>query len=273
MLEYLKEAFWVRSRIPGLGNIPWNVVILVGFLLMGIGHPGFWLIGAALEAAFLTLLATNSRFRNLIEARKRLRFREGRETKRKELIARLDWTSQRRMEAVRKRCRKILAICTENRMEVPLVENSRQALQRLDWLYLKFLLARRTLLSHGEAGACAHLLNAESILAGDLEQRHLTETLRQSKTEALQVTRQRLAHIERREETLAEIDRGLTNIETQLDQALSQMPANDIPELLSGNFDRANALLDEAFYGDCSAEVAAIDATFDGLSGRTHQNQ
>jgi len=273
MLDYLKAAFWVRSRVPGLGNIPWNVLILVGFVILGIGHPGFWLLGAGLEAAFLTLLSTNSRFQNLVDARSKLRLESNQEEKRKELVERLDRASQQRMSMLRKRCRKVLQIYAENQTEDFIVEGNSQALQRLEWLYLKLLTARHMLLTHSEPGEEARLRETARALASDLEKSDLSETLRQSKAATLKITRQRLAHLDRREETLAEIDSDLTRIEAQIDLALDQATMSGKPEVLSGNVDLASTLLDDALYGDSSAEVASLDASFDYTSPASKQTQ
>jgi hypothetical protein len=42
-LDYLKAAFYWKVRLGGLGYLPMNILILIGFGILGIGNPGFWL--------------------------------------------------------------------------------------------------------------------------------------------------------------------------------------------------------------------------------------
>lgn len=263
MLDYLKEAFWIRSRVPGLGSIPWNVLGVVGFGILGFGNPGFWLLGAGLEAAYLVTLGTNGRFQNLVDARKRLVLEKDREAEKQAFIERLDRPSQQQLSQMTRRIRKVLQIYAENQTDDFIVEGNAQALQRLEWLYLKLLLARHLLQAHNAPDEEAQLTERAQQLTRELEEKTMSETLRQSKQATLEITRKRLAHLGRREETLAEIESDLTRIESQIDLALDQATMSGKPELLSGNIDLASSLLDDAFYGDSSAEVARLDASFE----------
>ena len=52
---FVKAAFGLRSHVPLLGSLPLNKLALVGFGILGLGHPGFWLLGLAFEAAYVDL--------------------------------------------------------------------------------------------------------------------------------------------------------------------------------------------------------------------------
>jgi hypothetical protein len=69
MFRYLSAAFTARPRVPGLGAIPVNLLALAGFGIVGLANPAFWFLGLGLEAAYLFGLASNSRFREIVDAR------------------------------------------------------------------------------------------------------------------------------------------------------------------------------------------------------------
>jgi hypothetical protein len=74
--RYLKAAFFVRVGVPALGRVPINALAAGGFLILGFGHPGFWLLGLAAEAAIVPSLAFNKRFQKIV-GRKTKRFLRG----------------------------------------------------------------------------------------------------------------------------------------------------------------------------------------------------
>ena len=71
MWRYLKAAFLVGVNVPALGRVPLNAVAAAGFLILGFGHPGFWFLGLAAEAAIVPALAFNKRFQNFVDAKDR----------------------------------------------------------------------------------------------------------------------------------------------------------------------------------------------------------
>ena len=62
--SYLAAAF--NARPFGMFVAP-NWVGLVAFGLAGLTNPGFWLIGAGVELAYLFGLATNRRFQQVVD--------------------------------------------------------------------------------------------------------------------------------------------------------------------------------------------------------------
>ena len=65
MWRYLKAAFLVGVEVPALGRLPVNALAAAGFFILGFGHPGFWFLGLAAEAAIVPTLAFNKRFQNV----------------------------------------------------------------------------------------------------------------------------------------------------------------------------------------------------------------
>ena len=64
--KYLKAAFIAR---PFGMPIPPNWLGLAAAVMLGaLLHPGFWLIGAGLELAYLKLLTSSRRFRDVVDS-------------------------------------------------------------------------------------------------------------------------------------------------------------------------------------------------------------
>src|SRR5262245_1084088 len=96
-IEYLKAAFWAGPSVRGLGRLPLNALALLGLGILGFGHPGFWLIGAGLEAAYLATLTTHPRFQRLVDIQRRHRATEAAEEGREQLARTLDPQSRQRL--------------------------------------------------------------------------------------------------------------------------------------------------------------------------------
>lgn len=45
MFRYLKEAFWARPDIGGLGRIPWNAIAVARAIILGFGEHSVWIGG------------------------------------------------------------------------------------------------------------------------------------------------------------------------------------------------------------------------------------
>src|SRR5262249_4165537 len=68
MWRCLNAAFFSRLPVPGLGEVPVNLLGLTAFGVLGLINSGFWFLGTGVEATFLWLLASNPRFQRSINA-------------------------------------------------------------------------------------------------------------------------------------------------------------------------------------------------------------
>ena len=59
MLRYLREAFFLRWPLGALGDIPVNAVAVATVAVVGFFHPGFWFLGAGIEAAYICAAKDN----------------------------------------------------------------------------------------------------------------------------------------------------------------------------------------------------------------------
>jgi hypothetical protein len=261
-MRYLSEAFWAKMEVPYLGAIPFNLVGLAAFALLGFGEPAFWPLGAGLEAAYLLVLSTNPRFRNVIDARGKVAVEQGAEAQRAALLSRLNPAQNRRLEALEAKCQHILQIYQDQQVNEFTVSSNTDALKRLRWIFLKLLVAQHYLndrsaeTSPQEIEAKIHQLENDLRLAG------ITRTLRDSKEGTLRILQRRLHNVNRRAESNAEIESDLSRVEAQVDLALESATMQGQAEVISANVELTSHLFDSSSFGDLSATVDAMDQTF-----------
>src|SRR5580693_178963 len=131
MREYLKAAFRFGIDLPGIGRLPVNPMAMAGFLILGFANPAFWLLGAGLEAGFLTLLATNPRFQRRVDAERRSQVKAAGEADRDQLVRKLDPRARQRQGALDGKCARVLQVLREAGADDFTLESSQDALSRL----------------------------------------------------------------------------------------------------------------------------------------------
>ncbi len=260
MFRYLKAAFWAAPEIAGLGRVPVNVLALSGFGILGFGHAGFWLLGLALEGSYLYALVASARFRHVVDAGQQQLGEGAVERERVALVAKLAPDARARLERLEAQCVRALQLESEAQTEALIIEGNRDALRKLEWFYLKVLVAQQNLrgLGNGEA----ELRRQIGTLQNEVQADRLSRSLRESKAATLRILEQRLGNLERREQTLAEIESDLTRIEAQVDLALDNAGMRGKSEAISANIDLVSQLLDDSIYGDSGESVAALDRTY-----------
>jgi hypothetical protein len=268
-MRYLREAFWAKMEVPHLGAIPFNVVGLVAFALLGVGEPAFWPLGAALEAVYLYLLSTNPRFQNIVDARGKSAVEQGAEAQRTTLLSRLSATQKHRLAEVQDKCRRILQVYQDQQVNEFTVESNTDALKRLEWIFLKLLVAQHYLNDGTSDTTPEELQSKIRRLEADLKLPGMTRTLRDSKEGTLRILQQRLANLNRRSESNAEIESDLSRVEAQVDLALENATMQGQAEVISANVELTSRLLDSSSFGDLSTTVEAMDQTFPAPPGQT----
>ena len=264
MLKYLKEAFWAGPQVPGIGRLPVNALATLGFAILGFGHEAFWLLGAGLETAYLAMVATHPRFQRLIDARERFQEAGSAEQGRRALAASLSPDARRRFDALEAKIAQSLQTGREAHLGEFEIETRRDALDRLSWIYLKLLVARRQLeasrLHASEADLKHRIADLERELASGGQD---PSPLRQSQTATLKILRQRLTNLERAEQTLKQIDSDLTRIEAQVDLAFESATLQEGGEAVAANLELASEVLDDGLYfGDLETAVASVDQAY-----------
>jgi hypothetical protein len=269
--RYLKAAFLVGADVPALGRVPVNLLTSAGFLILGFGHPGFWLLGLAAEAAILPALAFNKRFQNYVDATDRQLSSGDSQAKRSALIQTLPVDDRKRIEALDRRCAKVLDVYRNAQAEEFLIETNREALDNLKWVYTKLLIARFHLLTAGTDDTADSLHRKIVSLEKDLQDSRETPALRQSKAATLDILKRRLANIERRGESLEEVESDLTRVESQVDLILDNAAMQGKPQTISTDLQLASDLVGGGFFGEAESAVADLDRDYgqSRTSGKT----
>ena len=241
-LDYVSAAF--NARPMGMFVAP-NWVGLAAFGLLGLTNPGFWVLGAGLELGYLMTLATNKRFQQTVASRPVSASRAEWNTRIHKVLSQLDQADRRTYDALAERCRSIVELQLHGATEPPHgLEAQADSLGRLSWMFLRLLLARRTIRSVVRDGMDEEALEKRKAA---LERQHADpsagDELRRSIAGQLEILDQRLQQRTDAERKLAFIEAELARIEQQAELIREQAALSTDPELLSHRIDEIAATL------------------------------
>lgn len=262
MWRYLKAAFFVGVELPALGRVPLNALAAAGFLILGFGHPGFWLLGLASEAAIIPSLAFNKRFQKVVDAEDKELSSGDSAFKRTSLVKLLPSDYQSRLANLERRCNKVLEVYRNAQAEEYVIDTNRDALENLKWVYLKLLIARYHLLTAGTEDTPGSLEKRIKSLEAELQNGSETQALRQSRAATLDILKRRLANIQRREQSLEEVESDLTRVESQVDLILDNAAMQGKPQTISTDIELASDLVSGGIFGDAESAVADLDRDY-----------
>ena len=196
--DYITAAF--NARPFGMFVAP-NWIGLGAFGLLGMMEPGFWVLGAGLELGYLLALSTNERFQRLVAAVPLVEATADWNKRIQALLGRLDAGDRRIYDLLSQRCRSIIDLQLHGASaEVPGgLEAQADGLGRLSWMFLRLLVARRTIRQViGESGDVVDLRRRVSTIERQQDDASLTDELRRSLSGQLEILKQRLAPAHRR---------------------------------------------------------------------------
>ncbi|CAN5488803.1 hypothetical protein BH23ACI1_BH23ACI1_31440 [soil metagenome] len=241
-VDYVAAAF--NARPLGMPVAP-NWVGLAAFGLLGLTNPGFWVLGAGLELGYLLTLSTNARFQRTVSSRPLTEARAEWNARIKTLTGRLDFTDKSRYDALAERCRSIIDLQTHGGVERPHgIESQADSLGRLSWMFLRLLVARRTIQTVLEGSDEGEALEAR-VRSLDAQASDVSSPadLRRSLSGQVEILQQRIAQREEARRKLAYIDAELTRIEQQVELIREQAALSTDPEVLSRRIDEIAATL------------------------------
>jgi hypothetical protein len=262
MLRYLKAALFVRPHIPGLGRVPVNLLAMACMAILGFGHPAFWLLGLGLETAFLAMLSTNTRFQRLVDAQDQARGQIDAEATRHALVAQLNPAARAGLDRLEAKCERAISLSRLQGMDEYLINNNRDALKQLSWLYLKLLIGQQYLLSPESQSTESNLREEIAAIQQELSREKIAPSLRESRSEMLRILQRRLENLERRQHRLKEIDSDLRRIEAQVELAIENATIGSEPQGLALNITLASQLLDPDLLGQSGRMIADLDQTY-----------
>lgn len=259
MFRYLRAAFTARPRVPGLGEVPFNLLGLAGFGILGAANPAFWALGLGLEAAYLFGLASSRRFREVVDARGAPPPPPAREAAAgwERLVAELGGGERARLMELNAKLQRILSLYERFHADDLTSGQNRESLLALLGHYARLLLARENLAQHWTDDDEEGLRAEAAALEADLRDQGLTSELRASKTRTLEIVQARRENQKRRAQMAEEIGSELRRIEAQFDLAVENAAMSSTPQAISSDlaidlarFDAALAALPRAGAGE-----------------------
>ena len=241
--DYVTAAF--NARPFGMFVAP-NWIGIGAFGLLGVMNPGFWVLGAGLELGYLFLLATNPRFQRLVNARPMSAATAEWNQRIVALVARLDQSDRRTYDLLAQRCRSIIELQTHGGSATTPggLEAQADSLGRLSWMFLRLLVARRTI-RHvlGESGDGGDLRKRLASLERQHADPGVGDELRRSLGGQIDILNQRLQQRSEAERKLAFLDAEIERIQQQVELIREQAALSTDPELLSQRIDEIAATL------------------------------
>lgn len=239
--DYVKAAF--NARPIGM-FVPPNWIGLAAFALLGLANPGFWVLGAGLEIAYLTALSTNPRFQRTVAASRSSERQRDSQAQLDGLVARLTGEHRQRYRALQERCRTIVDAQHHGAAIVPGLEAQQDGLGRLLFMYLRLLLARQAMARVlAEEGRGQALQERVEELRRQIADARVGDDLRRSLSGQVELLEQRLAGRREARQKLAYIDAELRRIEEQVELIREQAVLTTDPAVLSARIDAIAATL------------------------------
>lgn len=214
---YLKAAF--NAKPFGMFVAP-NWVGLAAFGVLGLTNPGFWLVGAGLEIAYLLGLSGNRRFQEVVDRRQS----DGSEAAWKEkmdgMVRRLTDTDQARYVAFVSRCRTILDQLTHQDPSGSAATVHGENLSKLIWVYLRLLVARRAMsrvLKEPTLGETQEIEHRLAEVRARLTDPALGDDLRRSLTSQAEILEQRVNQRKEGRDKLDFLEAEILRIQEQVE--------------------------------------------------------
>jgi hypothetical protein len=178
------------------------------------------------------------------------------------LIQLLPADYKRRLADLQRKCDKVLEVYRNAQAEDYLIDTNGQALENLKWVYLKLLIARYHLLTAGTEDSPEALTKKIDALQSELQNANDTPALRQSRAATLDILKRRLANVQRREQSVEEVESDLTRVESQVDLILDNAAMQGKPQTIATDLELASDLVSGGMFGEAESTVADLDRDY-----------
>lgn len=241
--RYLKAAF--NARPLGMFVAP-NWIGLIAFAMLGLVSPGFWVLGAGLELAYLFALVQSARFRQHVDSLELAREHGAQRGQVEEALKRLEREGRDRFTRLSERCQRILDAQPPERAGLDVQASE---LGRLLWLYLKLLRGRQTmagLLREAEQSGedQRSLTRRADALEGQIKGASNDEH-RRSLAAQSEIMRQRAERQGQAQARVAQVDAELARIEQQVELLREETLLTANADALSRRIDTVSSSLTE----------------------------
>ncbi len=232
--------------------MPVNLMAVAVVVLLGFGHPAFWLLGLGAETAFLWAMVGSRRFRRLVDAQEAWNDQESKDAARQDLIHQLTLPNQERHALLTSKLDKVSGYYGTFAQGDPVAEDNLANLRVLETVFLKLLIARQHLTAPDSEAQAAALTTRIAELEADIadDPPETSESIRESKAATLELLRKRLALFGKRTQSLEEIDSDLGRIEAQFDLAADSAAIRAKPVEAKLDLDLASRMMTTTDYLD-----------------------
>jgi len=238
--DYVKRAFFVRPHVKGLGEVPVNVLAVGGIAVLGLANPGFWLLGASAEVAYLYLVSHDERFRKWVQAMEAAQ-QSGDQVARKEaMLDGLTDKRQIRYGDLERRCRDMLEVARRSGSSIGFEQPLSEGLNRMLWVFLRLLVSSQVLETHLRQNS-REVLDKE--IAGyerqyeEVREDPGKERIAKSLASTLDLTRKQRENLEKAYENAQFIQAELLRIEQQVKLMIQEATLSRDAGSLSGRVD------------------------------------
>ena len=261
MWRYLKAAFLVGVEVRGLGRLPVNALGTAAVGILGFVEPSIWLAGLGIEAALVSTLAFHPRFQNYVDATSGARALEDGNAKRAALIAVLPEELRARLRNLEQTSARILSIYQTLGIEPHLLAGTEASLDKLQWIYLKLLIARHHLVhelgAESQASLEARIRQMQQV---DIAGANPSSALRRSQEATLAILLRRLDNLQDRDRILRENDSDLARIEAQVELMRENAAIEGKPASVETEIELASDLASPDLFGSQNSLVRELDA-------------
>jgi hypothetical protein len=259
MWRYLKAAFLVGVPVPGLGRVPVNAMGVFGLGVLGFVEPSIWLVGLGLETAVVSALAFNPRFQRVVDSRSAAPALEDAASRRANLIATLPADLQLKLSQLQTSSARVLSIYQKLGVDVQLIVGTKASLEKLQWIFLKLLVARDHLTNElgleSEEGLSTRIgrLKHENAVPNQ------SAALTRSQQATVAILERRLENLRNRERLLEENESDLTRIQAQVELMRENAAIEGKPVAVDTEIELASDLASPGLFGIHSDVVNDLD--------------
>ncbi|HEX5217573.1 MAG TPA: hypothetical protein VFV98_19065 [Vicinamibacterales bacterium] len=242
--DYVSAAF--SARPLGMFVAP-NWIGLAAVGLLGVVNPGFWVLGAGLELAYLLTLSTNGRFQRLIDARQSVGSQSESLARKGDLLNQLPNEDKQRFAEFEQRAQSILALQRQtSATTLAGLEEQNAGLNRLAWMYLRLLSARRVIehvLEDADVVSRKDLETKRAVLETQARDESIDAEIRRSLASQIEILTQRIDRRAEAERKLGFLDAETERLEQQVELIREQAALSTDPAQLSVRIDEITASL------------------------------
>ena len=242
--DYVSAAF--SARPLGMFVAP-NWIGLAAAGLLGVVNPGFWVLGAGLELAYLLTLSTNGRFQRLIDAKQSVGSQSESLARKGDLLNQLPNEDKQRFAEFEQRAQSILALQRQtSATTLAGLEEQNAGLNRLAWMYLRLLSARRVIehvLEDADVVSRQDLEAKRAVLQKQAKDEAIDAEIRRSLASQIEILTQRIDRRAEAERKLGFLDAETERLEQQVELIREQAALSTDPAQLSQRIDEITASL------------------------------